>query len=70
MDQGNDWPIMLTAKQAAHILHLHLNTVRQWESCGVLRGYRIGPRHDRRFEQDEILHLLRTIGNENNGKQQ
>jgi len=68
MDQGNNSPIILTAKEVAHILHLHINTVRRWESQGVLRGYRIGPRRDRRFEQDEILRLISTTGNKNNGR--
>ena len=69
MEQGNNSPIILTAKEVARILHLHINTVRRWESQGVLRGYRIGPRGDRRFEQDEILRLVGTIISENNGRQ-
>jgi len=69
MDQGNDSPIILTAKEVAHILHLHVNTVRRWESQGVLRGYRIGPRRDRRFEQDEILRLINETGHKNYGSQ-
>jgi len=69
MDQGNNSPIILTAKEVAHILHLHINTVRRWESQGVLRGYRIGPRRDRRFEQDDILRLISTTGNENSGRE-
>ena len=68
MDQGNDSPTMLKTKEAAHVLHVHVNTVRQWESKGVLRGYRIGPRGDRRFEQNEILRLISTAGNKNNGR--
>ena len=69
MERNSDVPIMLTPKGAAHILHVHVNTVRRWESRGILRGYRIGPRRDRRFEQDEILRLVSNTGNENNGRQ-
>ncbi len=69
MERSSDVPIMLTPKGVAHILHVHVNTVRRWESRGILRGYRIGPRRDRRFQQDEILRLVSTANNENNGRQ-
>ena len=61
--------ILLTTGQVAHILHLHVSTVRQWESQGILRARRIGPRGDRRFEQNVILRLISNTGNENNGRQ-
>ena len=68
MDKGIDSPIVLTPKEAAHVLHVHVNTVKRWESKGILRAHRIGPRRDRRFEQNEILRLINNTGNEKNGK--
>ncbi len=49
---------MLTAKQAADLLNVHINTVRRWSKQGILKGYRIGPRGDRRFKREDLAILL------------
>jgi excisionase family DNA binding protein len=49
---------MMTTSGVASMLHLHINTVRRWADQGILKGYRIGPRGDRRFKKDEIEFLL------------
>ena len=49
---------MLTAGEVARLLNVHINTVRHWTNCGVLRTYRIGSRGDRRFELADINNLL------------
>ena len=49
---------MMTTSGVASMLHLHINTVRRWADQGILKGYRIGPRGDRRFRKDEIECLL------------
>jgi excisionase family DNA binding protein len=49
---------MLTARQVAHLLNVHINTVRRWSNKGVLNAYRIGPRGDRRFKREEVALLL------------
>lgn len=51
---------MMTTSGVASMLHVHINTVRRWSDQGVLRGYRIGPRGDRRFMRDEIAELLNS----------
>ena len=45
---------LLTARQVARLLHVHVNTVRRWNDRGILKAYRIGPRGDRRFNKDDI----------------
>lgn len=45
---------MLTISEVAHILNVHINTVRRWSNQGVLKAYRIGSRGDRRFRQEDI----------------
>ena len=50
--------IMLTTRDVARLLGLHINTVRRWSNQGLLKSYRIGPRGDRRFRREEIDSFL------------
>lgn len=45
---------MLTVRQLARLLNVHINTVRRWNDRGILKAYRIGPRGDRRFSRQDI----------------
>jgi excisionase family DNA binding protein len=45
---------MLTARQLARLLNVHINTVRRWDEKGVLKAYRVGLRRDRRFSREDI----------------
>jgi excisionase family DNA binding protein len=49
---------MLTTRELANLLHVHINTVRRWSDMGVIKTYRIGPRSDRRFYWDDIVNFL------------
>jgi excisionase family DNA binding protein len=49
---------MLTGRQVARILNVHINTVRRWDGKGVLKAYRIGPRGDRRFSREDVALFL------------
>ncbi len=49
---------MLTASDVARLLNVHMNTVRRWTNKGILKTYRIGPRGDRRFRQEDIAIFL------------
>ncbi len=49
---------MLTASEVAHLLNVHINTVRRWSNQGTIKAYRIGPRGDRRFQREDITHFL------------
>ena len=49
----------LTTSDIAHLLNLHINTVRRWSDNGIIRSHRIGPRSDRIFYWDDITHLLK-----------
>ena len=48
----------LTVTEAARLLHIHVNTVRRWSNLGIIKSYRIGPRRDRRFWEEDIIALL------------
>jgi len=53
---------MLTVAEVAELVHVHPNTVRQWSNCGLLRCYRIGHRHDRRFKLEDVDTFLESNG--------
>ncbi len=49
---------MLRTSEAAHLLNVHINTVRRWSNQGIIKAYRIGPRGDRRFRTEDIAGFL------------
>ena len=49
---------MLTVREASSLLHIHPNTLRWWSDQGILKAYRLGPRGDRRFKQEDISIFL------------
>ena len=49
---------MLTVKDVARLLHIHVNTVRRWSDQDIIRAYRITRRGDRRFRQEDIARFL------------
>ena len=60
MARRNNTNGLLTARQVARLLNVHVNTVRRWNDRGILKAYRIGPRGDRRFLRDDVLSFLAT----------
>ena len=65
MGKRNKGNGLLTARQVARLLNVHVNTVRRWNDRGILKAYRIGPRGDRRFDKAEIEGFLSGNGNGN-----
>ena len=53
-NNNNDSNGMLTTRQLARLLNVHINTVRRWDEQGVLKAYRLGPRGDRRYSREDI----------------
>jgi excisionase family DNA binding protein len=45
---------MMTTREVARFLKVHINTVRRWANSGILKTYRVGPRGDRRFKKEDI----------------
>ncbi len=58
MANDNQTDNMLTVRQVAHLLHIHPNTLKRWTDKGRLRAFRIAPRGDRRFKQQDIARFL------------
>jgi excisionase family DNA binding protein len=61
--QQNSRLELLTTAQAAEVLNVHPNTVRNWADSALLPSYRIGPRRDRRFRRQDVESLLTESGN-------
>lgn len=49
---------MLTASQAAKMLGVHINTIRRWSAAELIKCYRVGPRGDRRFKEEDVRIFL------------
>jgi len=54
-------PELLTLSEACEILHVHPNTLRQWDKKGVLKAVRFGVRKDRRYELSELKLFIKKI---------
>jgi excisionase family DNA binding protein len=52
---------MLTPREVARLLHVHLNTLKRWSACGRIKCYRISPRGDRRYARGDINHFLAEL---------
>ena len=58
MVRRNQAATVLTVREVARLLNIHMNTVRRWSNQGILKAYRLGPRGDRRFKREDIALLL------------
>jgi excisionase family DNA binding protein len=54
----NEIKPMLSIREVARLLHIHVNTARRWSDQGILKSYRITRRGDRRFRQEDIARFL------------
>jgi excisionase family DNA binding protein len=45
---------LLTLKEAAKILKVHPNTLRDWDKKGILKAVRIGIKKSMRYRKEDI----------------
>ena len=49
---------LITLSEACEILHVHPNTLRQWDKKGILKAVRFGVRGDRRYFKENVDKLI------------
>jgi len=52
-------PKLLTIRQAAEILNVHVETLRRWDTSGKLKAIRINERGDRRYKPEDLEKLMK-----------
>lgn len=50
--------MLVTLREAARMLSVHPNTLRNWEKDGKIEAVRIGTRRDRRFEYEKVIQMI------------
>jgi len=51
-------PKLLTIRQAAEILNVHVETLRRWGKSGKLKAIRVNERGDRRYNPEDIKKIV------------
>lgn len=51
---------LLTIKEAAKLINVHPNTLRNWEREGKIQAVRIGSRRDRRYPKQVIWQMCQV----------
>lgn len=73
MEKYSSQDELMKPGEVAHLLNIHINTVRRWSNEGILKAYRISSRGDRRFKKEDVLNLLNRDADlaqrDNNGNQ-
>lgn len=53
-------PKLLTIRQAAEVLNVHVETLRRWDKSGKLKAIRVNERGDRRYDPKDIEAILQN----------
>jgi excisionase family DNA binding protein len=53
---------LVTVLEAAKILRVHGNTIRNYDRRGILKAVRLGPQKQRRFRKADVLALVAEEG--------
>lgn len=55
-----EYPEILTLREACELLNCHPNTLRSWDNKGILKAIRFGRRSDRRYKKTDILKIIKN----------
>lgn len=53
-------PKLLTIRQAAEVLNVHVETLRRWDKAGKLKAIRVNERGDRRYKPEDIERIFKN----------
>lgn len=54
-----DLPKLLTIRQVAEILNVHVETLRRWDKNGKLKAIRVNERGDRRYRPKDLEKIIK-----------
>lgn len=54
MSKVKQLPKLLTIRQAAEVLNVHIETLRRWDKSGKLKAIKVNERGDRRYDPRDI----------------
>lgn len=49
---------LLTIRQTAEILNVHVGTLRRWDKSGKLKAIKLNDRGDRRYNQEDVENFI------------
>lgn len=55
----------LRISEAAKLLGVHANTLRNWDEAGILKPVRVGVRKERRYKRSDVIKIFEGKGVEN-----
>ena len=55
------YPLILTVKEVAALLHIHVNTARRWSDQGIIESYRTTSRGYRRFRREDVINYIESM---------
>jgi len=55
----DELPKLLTIKQAAEVLNVHVETLRRWDKSGKLKAIKLNKRGDRRYKPEDLEKLMK-----------
>ena len=53
-------PKLLTIRQAAEVLNVHVETLRRWDKAGKLKAIRVNDRGDRRYKPEDLERIVKN----------
>jgi excisionase family DNA binding protein len=60
MDKNTKLPKLLTIRQAAEIINVHVETLRRWDKRGKLKAIRVNERGDRRYKPEDLEKIVKN----------
>ncbi len=56
----DELPKLLTIRQAAEVLNVHVETLRRWDKSGKLKAIKINERGDRRYKPEDLEEIVKN----------
>ena len=58
-EKNTTLPKLLTIRQGAEILNVHVETLRRWDKSGKLKAIKVNERGDRRYKPEDLEKIMK-----------